>query len=238
MKILKFFLYFFSRSFFSPKKSTISVFYFLFFCSFFVRANDEAFVQKELSHLDLRSGRAFDCFLQAQKKGELAAYESMAEIFADSCVSYHQMLESIRADMRHCRLHMRKEVLLKHEYQALLAKLKEFYRYVREHEECCKAIHFHQELQQRYALAFDNLDIVQSLQLTPELYGVSKHKNKCKTYYKRVLKDLQKVEKFEDTLHGNFSVLKAYNYDYKIELIKIRNQIYHHNRYKFETRFF
>ena len=36
----------------------------------------------------------------------------------------------------------------------------------------------------------------------------------------------------------DYSVLKAHNYVLKIELIKVRNAIYHNNRYKYETSYF
>ena len=91
---------------------------------------------------------------------------------------------------------------------------------------------------QRVRIAQPLADIVKNIQEDPTLYGVDNCKYTCRAYFNKVCNDLRILNKFEDTLHANHGALKAHNYVYKIELIKIRNHVYHHTMYKFETRYF
>lgn len=188
--------------------------------------------------LTLCSGQALQYFIAAEKQNSLLSYESMVQIFSAVSTKYSVQRKEIRKDINACRQFIRMHAQDSVVHQELLRELLDLYDYVKEHKECCRAIQFHNQLQQRHKFAFNNPNIVQCVEATPSLYGVGRCKYKCRAYFNKIAADLRKIDRFEDTIHGNHGVLKAHNYVYKIELIKIRNYIYHHNIYKFETRYF
>lgn len=177
-------------------------------------------------------------FIKAKNKQILLSYEAMAQIFSQLPITYKEQRKLVRTDINNCRKFIRKYAKNSVEHQELLQELLALYDFIKLHKECSKAIHFHNQIQQRYCSAFNNSDIVKYIESDPALYGVERCKYKCRAYFNKVSKDLRILEAFEDRLHGNYGVLKAHNYAYKIELIKIRNYVYHHNMYKFETRYF
>ena len=192
-------------------------------------------VQDELI---LRSGIALQKFVAVGQKKSVSSYEAMKQIFTATSLNYDHLRQAIRSDITMCRRLIRKHAKDSVEYRQLLDQLRSFYNYVKEHKECCKAICFHEKLRQRYQLAFNNLDIVQDVESTPELFGVEESQYKCRAYFNKIVADLRKIEMFEDSIHGDHGVLKAHNHVYKIELIKVRNHVYHNNIYKYETRHF
>ena len=188
--------------------------------------------------LTLCSGQLLEYFITAEKQNSLLSYESMVHIFSSLPTSYRAQRKLIRNDIKACREFIRQHASSSKEHEELLCELLAFSDYVKAHKECCKAIQFHNRLQQRYELAFNNPNIVQAIEAHPVLYGLENSKYKCRAYFSKISADLRKIDRFEDTIHGNYGLLKAHNYVYRIELIKIRNHIYHHNIYKFETRYF
>ncbi len=193
---------------------------------------------KNDKELILRSNNAIQQFIAAQENDLLLSYDSMQAIFSDSMMSYEKLRSAIRSDVAACKRYIRNHVQDCDYARYLLHKLQLLYRYVKQYKECCKALHFHQQLQARYRNAFRNEELAISVQLQPEQYGVGSAKYRSRAYFKKICRDLKEIERFEDTLHGDHGVLKAHNHVYKIELINIRNYIYHNNRYKFETRYF
>jgi len=187
---------------------------------------------------DLLSEKALQEYIAAEQKDESLGYDAMARVFSNLSVPVEKLLQAIRADMSFCRRQLRKHSSTAINYNELLVQLRRFYRYVRQHKDCCRAIHFHQQLQNRYALAFNNPSIASDVERNPELHGMGLCKYKCRSYCKQVKIDLALVDQFEDLIHADFSILKAHNYVYKIELIRIRNFIYHTNLYKYQTRYF
>ncbi len=181
---------------------------------------------------------ALEHFISFGQDATLLDYDSMVTLFSDLPKTYSAQRKLIRHDINACRKYIRMHAPHLALYQHVLQELLLLYDYTKEHKECCKAIQFHNELQQRYQLAFNNPNIVEALEETPQLYGVEKSKYKSRAYFKKISADIQKTDIFERTLHSKYGVLKARNYAYQIELIKIRNYVYHHNLYKFETRYF
>lgn len=187
---------------------------------------------------DFLSKNPFQAFMQADKNN-LENYDVMSSIFASTDLSVDKLLSAIRVDLIRCRRYMRVNDKKSEEQLQVVPELRSFLQYIKTHKHCYNAMQLHAEVQQRYALAFDNPRIVQCIHTTPELYGISKKlKQKCKAYFNQVVKDLAKIDKFEDYLHADHSELKARNYVLKIELIKLRNSIYHDNIYKYETSYF
>jgi hypothetical protein len=181
---------------------------------------------------------ALQHFITSGQQNLLVTYESMGLIFSELPVSYSAQRKLIRTDINACRKFIRRYAPNSILYHRLLQELLLLYDYTKEYKQACRAIEFHNQLEQRHQFAFNNPNIVESIQATPNLYGVERCKYKCRAYFNKVSADLRKVERFEACLHADHSVLKAHNYVYKIELIKIRNYIYHHNIYKFETSYF
>lgn len=187
---------------------------------------------------DLRSKESFNRF-QLANKAHLTNYDTMSSIFSSTPLSFDKLLTAIRIDIVRCKRYIRKNTNKSEQQKILLEQLNSFLQYLKQHKHYFAAIKFHNELRQRYASAFNNQNIVQCIHLTPTLYGLpTKCKHKCKTYFNQILIDLARVSKFEDYIHGDYSELKAHNYVFKIELIKIRNSIYHNNVYKYETSYF
>lgn len=197
----------------------------------------QAHVQ-EYEELVLHCKPALQHFITAGQQNILSVYESMTQIFGNLPATYKAQRKEIRTDINACRKFMRRYASKSIIHQRLLDELLALSDYVKKNKECSKAINFHTKLRQRYQFAFGNPTIVECLEATPTLYGVERYKYKSRAYIAKVSADFRKIEKFEDTLHGDHGVLKAHNYVYKIELIKLRNYIYHHNIYKFETRYF
>lgn len=187
---------------------------------------------------DLRSKESFKLF-SATHQADLTDYEAMYTIFTSTSLRFDKLLSAIRIDIIRCKRFIRKNNENSEQQKILLSQLTSFLQYVKKHKYCYNAMKFHDELRERYALAFNNHNIVQSIHSSPNLYGLStKCKHKCKSYFNQILIDLARVSRFEDYLHGDHSELKAHNYVFKIELIKIRNSIYHNNVYKYETSYF
>jgi len=188
---------------------------------------------------DLLSGQAFQYFISADEKNN-CDYDIMRNIFSSVSFGYKKLLSVIRKDINWCKRYVRQCVDGNCvEQENLLKKLRSFLRYVKKHKHCCSAMQFHDDLKERYALTFNNSKLIQDIHTMPQVYGLSDTcKNKYKTYFNQVLADLAIINKFEDYLHGDYSTLKAHNYVFKIELIRVRNAIYHNNRYKYETSFF
>ena len=183
--------------------------------------------------------QAFQHFVAVDEQN-LLDYDVMNAIFSSVDLDAKELMSAIRKDILGCKRYVRHHLKEDCSQQKLLLQqLRAFFNYVRTHKHCCAAIQFHNDVRQRYALTFNNPKLVKALNETPHLYGLSyKCKNKCKTYFNQVLLDLAKISKFEDYLHGDLSALKAHNYVFKIELIKVRNSIYHNNVYKYETSYF
>ena len=195
------------------------------------------FVQGQDS-LTLRCQEPLQYFIAAEQDNNLLSYDAMSQIFTCTSMNYKQLRKGMRVDMRSYRRFIKKHApdsLLDHN---LLRQLRSLYKYTKRHKECCKAIQFHKELHQRYQLAFNNANIAHDVETMPYLFGVENAKYKSRAYFNMITTDLRKIDKFEDTIHGDHGVLKAHNYVYKIELVRIRNNIYHNNRYKFQTRYF
>ncbi|MDP3788612.1 MAG: hypothetical protein Q8Q60_04855 [Candidatus Chromulinivorax sp.] len=181
---------------------------------------------------------ALQQFINFGQDATLLDYESMVTIFSDLPKAYSEQRKLIRNDINSCRKYIRMYAPHSVLYHNVLQELLLLYDYTKKHQECCKAIYFHNQLQQRYQFAFNNPNIVEALEEAPQLHGVEKFKYKSRAYFKNISADIQKTNTFERTLHSKYGVLKAHNYAYQIELIKIRNYVYHHNLYKFETRYF
>ena len=191
----------------------------------------------ECHNLVLKTQTKLDHFVIAQQENSLHAYETVYQMFFDIDMDYHQLRSLIRRDMVQCKKAFKKsaqDFILKQK----LSTLQSFYRYVTSCKILCKALYFHRYLQTKYHHAFCNQNIVDCLYDQPDLYGVAHAHRKCRTYFKQLSQDLIKVDLFEDLIHADYSELKAHNYVYKIELIKIRNHVYHHTMYKFETHCF
>lgn len=196
-----------------------------------------SFVQSQ-ENIDLRCQQSLHIFIAAERQNALLDYRTMDEIFSEDVISYKKLRKAIRNDIKMCSRCIRKKLKNSVECSELLKQLHSFDCYVRQHKECCKAIHFHSKLRQQYQLAFNNSNIVECIEARPHLYGVGKSKYKSRAYFKKISADLARIEEFEDVIHGDHGLLKAHNYVYKIELIRIRNHVYHDNRYKYETRYF
>ena len=187
----------------------------------------------------IHSYDSLDKFITAEKHQNTLTHETMISIFSYVARSYNAFLKLIRVDIARCKRYIRNHKNDTTEQKILLDQLRRFYFYAREHKNCFLAIEIHNDLNQRYAIAFNDPLIVQLIEEYPTIYGLSENcKNKCTAYFKKIQFDLAKLEKLEDMIHGNHSILKAHNYVYKFELIKVRNHVYHSNRYKFENCYF
>ena len=187
---------------------------------------------------DLRCQKPFEHFTTIGLQDSVS-YDAMVTIFSSTDKNFDKLSSAIRSDIIRCKRYIRQNAQNAADQHLLLQQLRSFLHYVKTHKHCCNAIQFHNQIRDRYSLAFNNQQIVQSIHATPELYGLShKCKHKCKTYFNQVLIDLNKIDRFEDYLHADYSILKAHNYVFKIELIKVRNSIYHNNTYKYEVSYF
>lgn len=201
------------------------------FCFFSIALHAQPF-------LVVQSQAMLNDFIVAQQQGCLNEYSAMVTIFSGRSKQSKKLLKILCTDINNCRRFIRKHAQHDPSFHKLLADLLALYNYVYTNQECCKAIQFHEVLHKKYQYAFHNSDIINSIQLNPHWYGLEKHRYKYRAYFKKIAADLKKIDTFEDTLHADYGLLKAHNYVYKIELIKIRNIIYHHVRYQFETRYF
>ncbi|MGZ6254556.1 MAG: hypothetical protein ACXWL5_01030 [Candidatus Chromulinivorax sp.] len=205
----------------------------LLFCLFFSLLSG---YDQKLNVVFLQSKSAFDHFLRAYNTDSLESYQVMKDIFTATDFRYRKLKHFVHADIIHIKSLLKKNK--NQELAKLLDDLQHFYRYVKSHKVCHKAIMFHEYLSKKYYLAFNNPNIVQALEGMPDLYGVDRYKYKSKAYFNTISADLKKLDKFEDDIHADHVILKAHNYVYRIELIKVRNYIYHDILYKFQSRYF
>jgi len=107
-----------------------------------------------------------------------------------------------------------------------IKKLEAIHALIKKHIQFFKTYAFHGLLQEKYAFAFDNPDVVQLVQ------GRTSSKFPLNDFVKGVQKDLVQLESHEDKLHSKYGYLKSRNHALKIELIKIRNSIIFQDEYK------
>lgn len=193
---------------------------------------------KTQKKLYLRCAKVLEQFILAERNNSLNSYDSMISIFSGLHVNYKNLRKMVRHDISKCRIFLRKNNQNSHVYKRLLHHLRALFFYVKDNRDSYNAIHFHDYLRKHYKLAFNNPNIAECVENDPDLYGVGHSRHQCRTYFNQITADLREIDKIEDYLHSDNYLLKAHNYVYKIELIKIRNYIYHNNRYKFETRYF
>jgi|GEM_PF-1311859 len=205
---------------------------FIYFVSFMMHAKDDLHINCDAA---LKEFIAIDSYNNEN-------YDAMHAIFTSMNMGYKKLLSTISGDIVRCCRYIKRQVnnnVVAAEYSHLIDQMRLFVKYVKQHKHCWDALQCHDDLRKRYALVFNDQKIVQSVNAAPHLYGISDRcKNKSKAYFDQVVMDLSKISKFEDYLHGDYSILKAHNYVFKIELIRVRNVIYHNNLYKYETSYF
>jgi hypothetical protein len=184
----------------------------------------------------LQSQVLLDEFFMLAKHDVLYHADSIQKIVLINELSSAKLLKQIRKDIRVCYKKAQHDNNLI--YQDLCVKLQELYKYIDVIKICYDVLQFHKQLKENYYYAWGNLHIVHDIQKAPHLYGLEHNKHKYKTYVKQINKAIKKLDLFEKILDDNYQRVKAQNYVYRIELIKIRNHIYHHARYKYETYFF
>jgi hypothetical protein len=110
--------------------------------------------------------------------------------------------------------------------QAYIKKLQGLSRLIRKHAQFFKTHAFHNQLEIKYAFAFDNLCIANTVMAR---FGGDLP---LRNFMKDLQDDLAQLESHEDKLHSRYGYLKSYNHALKIELIKIRNSIIYQDIYK------
>lgn len=199
-----------------------------------------SFVLHAQNQPEIHCDRALQEFLSNDRDD--TSHDLMHAMYASLNVGYKKMVSTINADIIRCRRYIKRHLhgdVAVEQYHLLIEQMRSMVRYVKQHKHCWDAFHIHNDIRQRYVAAFNNPKIVQSVNADPKLYGVSEQcKHKSKAYFNQVIMDLSRISKLEDYLHGDYSILKAQNYVLKIELIRVRNAIYHNNLYKYETCYF
>lgn len=183
---------------------------------------------------------SFHAFLQAQQEEKRHAHDMLYKTFSHIDVDNQTLQRHIKADIVRVKKEIVKAQRQKKEVQLLQQKkkdLRSFYRYVRSHKTYHTVMRFHARLAAIYKRAFDNLNIVEELYANPTLFHVQEAKYPAVSFVEKVKADLAQISRFEDLLHADHSILKARNYAYKIELVKIRNLFLHHDAYKEERRY-
>lgn len=116
-------------------------------------------------------------------------------------------------------------------------KLKQFRLHVRKYRYLYDFLAFAQILKRRYKHAFNNSYIVEDVYKSPDLYDYSpKRGDNLVRFFKLLQADLGAISRFETKLHSRYCNLKCLNYSFKIECIKVRNEILFHPWYRHRLR--
>ena len=170
------------------------------------------------AELEIHCDAALQEFVAADRDD--TSYDLMHAMYSSLNVGYKKMVSTIHADIIRCRRYIKRHLnndVAAEQYHALIDEMRSLVRYVKQHKHCWDAFHIHNDIRQRYILAFNNPKIVQSVNADPELYGISERcKHKSRAYFNQVIMDLSRISKLEDYLHGDYSILKAQNYVLKI----------------------
>ena len=183
---------------------------------------------------------SFSNFLKVEKNRNKFDYSAMKSIFSDIAMTSKELLLKLQQDIVVLGKKIKKAKKLSAPFDDLkkqLNRLKLFHAYAKDNKHCHDAIQFHDLLKEKYKFAFENKEIVELIDTKPVLFGLEKREHKFVDFVQEVKNDLAKVSYFEDCLHADHETLKLQNYVYKIELIKIRNNIIYHDFYKQEKQF-
>ena len=192
--------------------------------------------------------RSFELFVQYEQAELLDDEDSMKAIF-DACniplkessgALVRPLIKKIKAVRLELKSLKRKSKKKSTDYQDkadLLKSLKRFRRHIKYHRHIYNFLGFSQTIQRRYNNAFGNIHIVEDVYKQQDLFTYSKKKgDPLVKFYKQLIADLATISLFEDRLHSRYAKLKALNYSFKIEGIKVRNEIIFHPWYKHRHR--
>jgi hypothetical protein len=107
--------------------------------------------------------------------------------------------------------------------------VREYLDFLREHKLFFQASEFYERMQAKYVYAFDNVQVLESIQKRAHTDYPLVH------FLEDWQKDYNTAHVFEDRLHSRYGITKAKNYSLKIELLRIRNNIIFQHEYKHES---
>ena len=112
--------------------------------------------------------------------------------------------------------------------------VKRFRLHVRKHRIAYDFLGHARLIERRYKYAFNNEHVVEEVYHYPDLYDYSpKNGDSLMKFLQLLLEDLGKTSRFETKMHSRYGRLKALNYSFKIECIKVRNEILFHPWYRY-----
>lgn len=187
---------------------------------------------------------AYQLFLRFEQLGTLDNEDSIEKTFKafESCglVTKKEIAQSIRRAVNQANLKVRKTRSDDIKFDEVIQKrngLRRFRLHIKKHHHLYDFLSYSRLLNERYKYAFGNKYLVEDVYQHPDRYDYSPKKgDRLVKFLKLLLLDLYRVDRFETKLHSCYGRLKAWNYSFKIEFIKLRNEILFHPWYKYRLR--
>jgi hypothetical protein len=187
---------------------------------------------------------AYELFLRFEKVGQLDHEDSIEEVFkafeSNDLITRKEIARAVHAEVKAVYSEMKKTHSKSDQFGAILQKrkgLKRFRSHIKKHRHLYEFLGYSRLLEQRYKYAFGNKYLVEDVYQHPDRYEYSRKKGDMLVkFLKLLLVDLGKIDRFETKLHSCYGRLKAWNYSFKIECIKLRNEILLHPWYKYRLR--
>jgi hypothetical protein len=186
----------------------------------------------------------YKLFLHYEKLALLNNEDSVEKIFRSfesiGLITKKEISQAIYFETQNIFLKMKKTRKEDPEFQTILdyrSGLQRFRKHIKKHRHLYEFLSYSHLLEKRYAYAFGNKYVVEDVYQHPDRYDYSTKKgDRLVKFLKLLLLDLERVDRFETKLHSNYGRLKAWNYSFKIECIKLRNEILLHPWYKYRLR--
>lgn len=187
---------------------------------------------------------AYQLFLDFEEADDLDHEDSIERIFkafeSHGLVAKKEIAQAIQAEVKVVFKEMKQTRTDAVGFQSVLKKrqgLKRLRSHIKKHRHLYEFLSYSRLLERRYKDAFGNKYLVEDVYQHPDRYDYSKKKgDRLVKFLKLLLVDLSRVDRFETKLHSSYGRLKAWNYSFKIECIKLRNEILFHPWYKYRLR--
>lgn len=188
--------------------------------------------------------KAIILFEEYENQGQLDLECSIQAIF-DACEvkdvqSRRDIVRVIAADRKKISIGSRRQRRVDSVYRRAKERkdlLKRFRAHIKKHKHAYDFLAYSQVLKKRYQHAFGNRYIVEDVYKHPDRYEYSPKKgDRLLRFFKLLKEDLGWISRAETKMHSRYADLKSLNYVYKIECIKLRNEILFHPWYRHRLR--
>jgi hypothetical protein len=181
--------------------------------------------------------QAIDIFVACENAQSLDCESSIHLIFKAFNVEENSVSKVASFELKKLSIEIKKNSSNPSIVRALKQRreiLKRLKKHLRQHRVEYNFLEYAALLERRYKHAFNNDYVVEDVYRYTELYDYSPKGGDSLMRFLRLLQaDLAKISRFESKMHCRYGRLKALNYFFKLECLKVRNEILFHPWYRY-----